>query len=40
MNANTHQEFVSFIWAICNLLRGPDKRNEYRKQCCAPGWVR
>ena len=31
MNANTHQEFVSFIWTICNLLRGPDKRNEYRK---------
>ena len=22
---------VSFIWSICNLLRGPYKRNEYRK---------
>jgi type I restriction-modification system DNA methylase subunit len=30
MPAN-HQEQVSFIWSICNLLRGPYKRNEYRK---------
>ncbi|ARM30796.1 class I SAM-dependent DNA methyltransferase [Prosthecochloris sp. HL-130-GSB] len=27
----THSKLVSFIWSICNLLRGPYKRNEYRK---------
>ncbi|MDA3961071.1 MAG: class I SAM-dependent DNA methyltransferase [Planctomycetota bacterium] len=26
-----HSQLVSFIWDICNLLRGPYKRNEYRK---------
>jgi len=26
-----HQEIANFIWEICNLLRGPYKRNEYRK---------
>ncbi len=31
MNANTHNELVNFIWSICNLLRGPYKRNQYRK---------
>ncbi len=31
MNTKTHQESVNFIWDICNLLRGPYKRNEYRK---------
>ena len=31
MNARTHGELASFIWSICNLLRGPYKRNEYRK---------
>ena len=31
MNTQTHAELVNFIWAICNLLRGPYKRNEYRK---------
>ena len=31
MNANTHQQLANFIWRICNLLRGPYKRNEYRK---------
>lgn len=31
MNANTHQHQANFIWKICNLLRGPYKRNEYRK---------
>ena len=31
MNAQTHSELASFIWSICNLLRGPYKRNEYRK---------
>ena len=31
MTAKTHQELVNFIWRICNLLRGPYKRNEYRK---------
>ena len=31
MNARTHSELVNFIWGICNLLRGPYKRNEYRK---------
>ena len=31
MNARTHSELVEFVWGICNLLRGPYKRNEYRK---------
>ncbi len=31
MNAETHAQLASFIWTICNLLRGPYKRNEYRK---------
>jgi type I restriction enzyme M protein len=31
MYAQTHRELVNFIWGICNLLRGPYKRNEYRK---------
>ena len=31
MNPGTHSELVSFIRGICNLLRGPYKRNEYRK---------
>lgn len=31
MNAGTHQQLANFIWKICNLLRGPYKRNEYRK---------
>jgi type I restriction enzyme M protein len=28
---HNHQQIVNFIWSICNLLRGPYKRNEYRK---------
>ena len=31
MNAQKHGEVANFIWGICNLLRGPYKRNEYRK---------
>ena len=31
MNPRTHTELANFIWGICNLLRGPYKRNEYRK---------
>ena len=31
MNTRTHTELANFIWGICNLLRGPYKRNEYRK---------
>ena len=31
MNTRTHSELANFIWSICNLLRGPYKRNEYRK---------
>ncbi len=31
MNAETHSQLADFIWSICNLLRGPYKRNEYRK---------
>lgn len=27
----TAGEITGFIWNICNLLRGPYKRNEYRK---------
>ncbi len=31
MNGETHSQLANFIWGICNLLRGPYKRNEYRK---------
>ena len=31
MNQRTHGELETFIWGICDLLRGPYKRNEYRK---------
>lgn len=31
MTAQNHSQTASFIWSICNLLRGPYKRNEYRK---------
>ena len=31
MSPETHFEIANFIWTICNLLRGPYKRNEYRK---------
>jgi len=31
MSPEVHSQMVSFIWGICNLLRGPYKRNEYRK---------
>lgn len=31
MTAETHRQMAGFIWDICNLLRGPYKRNEYRK---------
>jgi type I restriction enzyme M protein len=31
MNTETHSQLAGFIWDICNLLRGPYKRNEYRK---------
>lgn len=31
MIAETHSQLANFIWSICNLLRGPYKRNEYRK---------
>jgi len=31
MNTETHTQLANFIWGICNLLRGPYKRNEYRK---------
>jgi type I restriction enzyme M protein len=31
MTAETHFEIANFIWSICNLLRGPYRRNEYRK---------
>ncbi|MFC1572415.1 N-6 DNA methylase [Candidatus Eisenbacteria bacterium] len=31
MSPETHAHLASFIWSICNLLRGPYKRNEYRK---------
>jgi type I restriction enzyme M protein len=30
MTAGTHRELANFIWSICNLLRGPYKRNEAR----------
>lgn len=31
MASQSHSQIASFIWSICNLLRGPYKRNEYRK---------
>lgn len=31
MTPQTHSEIKNTIWGICNLLRGPYKRNEYRK---------
>ena len=31
MTLRTHPQLASFIWSICNLLRGPYKRNEYGK---------
>ena len=31
MNTETHRQLASDIWSVCNLLRGPYKRNEYRK---------
>ncbi len=31
MTVETHAQLASFVWSICNLLRGPYKRNEYRK---------
>src|SRR5437016_2124766 len=31
VTAQTHSQLANFIWSICNLLRGPYKRNEYRK---------
>lgn len=31
MSPQTHSQTANFIWSICNLLRGPYKRNEYRK---------
>lgn len=31
MTAQSHQDIAALIWRICNLLRGPYKRNEYRK---------
>lgn len=31
MVVQTHSQMANFIWSICNLLRGPYKRNEYRK---------
>jgi len=31
MSSSNQGQLVNFIWSICNLLRGPYKRNEYRK---------
>lgn len=31
MSPQTHSQTANFIGSICNLLRGPYKRNEYRK---------
>src|SRR5450756_2622167 len=31
MTTETQSQLANFIWSICNLLRGPYKRNEYRK---------
>ena len=31
MTTESHTQIANFIWSICNLLRGPYRRNEYRK---------
>jgi type I restriction enzyme M protein len=31
LSADNHTQLANFIWSICNLLRGPYKRHEYRK---------
>jgi|GEM_PF-3128496 len=31
MSTESHFQIANFIWSICNLLRGPYKRNEYRR---------
>ena len=31
MTPETHSQLANFIWSICNLLRTPYKRNEYRR---------
>ncbi|MEO7101607.1 MAG: class I SAM-dependent DNA methyltransferase [Luteolibacter sp.] len=31
MSTESHSQIANFIWGICNLLRGPYKRNEYRR---------
>jgi type I restriction enzyme M protein len=31
MNGEPHSQLANSIWSICNPLRGPYKRNEYRK---------
>ena len=31
MNSSTHQEMVSFIWSVADLLRGDYKQSEYGK---------
>jgi type I restriction enzyme M protein len=31
MSTENHRQLANDIWSICNLLRGPYKRNEYRK---------
>jgi type I restriction enzyme M protein len=31
MSTESHSQIANFIWSICNLLRGPYRRNEYRK---------
>ena len=31
MTLDSHSRLAGFIWNICDLLRGPYKRNEYRK---------
>jgi type I restriction enzyme M protein len=31
MSPETHNQLANFVWSICHLLRGPYKRNEYRK---------
>ncbi len=31
MTVETHRQLAAFIWDICNLLRGPYKRGDYRQ---------
>jgi hypothetical protein len=37
MTPETLSQLANIIWSICNLLRGPYRRNEYRKVIALDG---